>query len=165
MQSDDIETQKNHQGVQSTNTIDGGQKDNGSARISKKEVIQMYILRRGKGASVLRTRWTDRRSKKQLTFSCSMHSTLHSLSVSTRPPSGDRSISSGSGSLKSSFSNRSSTQRRWRGTMQSVSFKAACFVQERAFSAYLDSTFHPQLVQEQTCDDASSDSVADPCSS
>jgi hypothetical protein len=46
----------------------------------------------------------------RLTLSGSRHSILHSLRVSTRPPSGDRSISSGSGSRKSSLSNRSSTR-------------------------------------------------------
>jgi hypothetical protein len=90
---------------QPSDPINAADKDERSSRVSKKEVIQIEILFIGKAAHKCTFRIE---TKGKLTFSRVMHSTILSRKVATRRPSGEMSMTSGLGSLKSSFVIRSS---------------------------------------------------------
>jgi hypothetical protein len=100
MQRDDVDLEQRQQRMQSTDAVDGGEEDDRASGVAHEEVVEVNVLRKRDQVRTSMAEWCSSTSGLR-TFSCCRHSILHSLSVSTRPCSGDKSMISGSGSRKS----------------------------------------------------------------
>lgn len=91
--------------MKASDAVNRGEEDDRAAGVAEEEVVEVDVLR-----TFVSDRLREGKERRR-TFSGRRHSILHSLSVSTSPPSGERSMSSGSGSRKSSLRSKSSARK------------------------------------------------------